>query len=221
MGGNKSPPLVKGMIKLAKKRKPKKQSKYTLYRNRVLATMRRLKKKGYAFDELYFPTEREIRKSGVKGQELRYLTLRLKKLTSKELVKMARIVYEDAGDRFNGDEDMYDESALLNFQAQIMKYPHGFVGYMIAWINRLIRTKGKRAVVEMLDKGFKSGLEVTSAVMYKLPYLNEFVDKMMSFLPDVGEIEKSDILDLVEEDAYAETLEQEKRRYRDVKSKSL
>ena len=183
--------------------------------------MRRLKKKGYAFDGLYFPTEREIRKSGVKGQELRYLTLRLKKLTSKELVKMARIVYEDAGDRFNDDEGMYDESTLLNFQAQIMKYPHGFVSYMVAWINRLIRTKGKRVVVEMLDKGFKSGLEVTSAVMYKSPYLNEFVDKMMSFLPEAGEIEKSNILDLVEEDAYAEVLEQERRRYRDVQSKKL
>lgn len=183
--------------------------------------MRRLRKKGYVFDNLYFPTEREIRKSGVKGQELRYLTLRLKKLTSKELIKLARIVYEDAGDRINDDEDMYDESALLNFESQIMKYPHGFVGYMKAWINRLIKTKGKRAVVKMLEEGFKSGLEVTSDVMYNVECLNEFVDKMMAFLPDVGELEKSEILDLVEEDAYAETLEQERRRYRDAKSKSI
>lgn len=179
--------------------------------------MRRLRKKGYVFDDLYFPTEREIRKNGVKGQELRYLTLRLKKLTSKELVKLARIVYEDAGDRINNDEGMYDESALLNFESQIMKYPHGFVGYMKAWINRIIKTKGKRVVVEMLDAGFKSGLEVTSDVMYNVERLNEFVNKMMSFLPSVGELEKADILDLVEEDAYAETLEQERRRYRDVK----
>ena len=206
---------------MAKKRKSKNKSKYTIYRNRVLATMRRLRKKGYTFDDLYFPTEREIRKSGVRGQELRYLTLMLKKLKSKELVKLARIVYENAGDRINDDEDMYDESALLNFESQILKYPHGFVGYMKAWINRLIKEKGKRAVVEMLDAGFKSGLEVTSDVMYNVERLNEFVDKMMAFLPDLGELEKSDILDLVEEDAYAETLEQERRRYRDVKSKNI
>ena len=199
----------------------RKKSKYTTYRNRVLATMRRLRKKGYNFDELYFPTEREIRKSGVKGQELRYLTLRLKKLTSKELVKLARIVYEDAGDRINDDEDMYDESALLNFESQILKYPKGFVVYMKDWIKRLIKAKGKRAVVKMLDEGFKSGLEVTSDVMYNVERLNEFVDKMMSFLPDVGELEKADILDLVEEDAYTETLEQERLRYRDVKSKRI
>lgn len=206
---------------MAKRKKAKKQSKYTTYRNRVLATMRRLRKKGYVFDDLYFPTEREIRKSGVKGQELRYLTLRLKKLTSKELVKLGRIFYDEAGDRVNDDEDMYDDSALMNFYLQIMKYPHGFVGYMKAWINRLVKTKGKRAVVDMLDEGFKSGLEVTSDVMYNVERLNEFVDKMMSFLPDVGEWEKADILDLVEEDAYAETLEQERRRYRDAKSKGL
>ena len=207
---------------MAKKRKSKKKKlKYTIYRNRVLAKMRRLRKKGYVFDDLYFPTEREIRKSGVQGQELRYLTLRLKKLTSKELVKLARIVYEYAGDRINEDEDMYDESALLNFESQILKYPHGFVGYMKAWINRLIKEKGKRAVVEMLDAGFKSGLEVTSDVMYNVERLNEFVDKMMAFLPDVGELEKADILDLVEEDAYAETLAQENRRYRDAKSKNI
>lgn len=183
--------------------------------------MRRLRKKGYTFDDLYFPTEREIRKSGVRGQELRYLTLRLKNLKSKELVKLGRIVYEYAGDRINGYEDMYDESALLNFESQILKYPHGFVGYMKAWINRLIKEKGKRAVVEMLDAGFKSGLEVTSDVMYNVERLNEFVDRMMAFLPDLGELEKADILDLVEEDAYAETLEQERRRYRDVKTKSI
>jgi len=214
MGGNKSPPtFVKGMIKLAKK-KSKKQSKYTIYRNRVLATMRRLKKKGYTFDDLYFPTEREVRKAGVKGQELRYLTLRLKSYSSKELIKLARRIestYED--ERFIDTEYFYDYSVVENFRSQVIRYPRGFATQMLAWINRVVKEKGIKLASEMLQDGFSSGLEITAETMYKEDSFNKFIDAMMNFIPDIGELEKANILEMVDEDAYQEFKQRGYSRY--------
>lgn len=199
---------------MAKKRKHKKQSKYTLYRNRVLATMRRLRKKGYTFDNLYFPTEREIRKNGVRGQELRYLTLRLKKLTSKELVKLARRVEDTLDDeRINESEDFYDYSVVENFRAQIIRYPKGFVTQILAWINRVVKEKGIKVASEMLQEGFSSGLEITAETMYKEDFFNKFIDAMMNFIPDIGELEKANILEMVDEDAYQEFKQRGYSRY--------
>ena len=202
------------MIKLAKKRKSKKQSKYTVYRNRVLATMRRLRKKGYSFDDLYFPTEREIRKSGVKGQELRYLTLRLKKFNSKELVKLARRVEETfADERIIEDEDFYDYSVVENFRSQVIRYPRGFATQMLAWVNRVVKEKGIKSASQMLQDGFSSGLEITAETMYKEDSFNKFIDAMMNFIPDIGEFEKVNILDMVDEDTYQEFKQRGYSRY--------
>lgn len=199
---------------MAKKRKIKKQSKYTLYRNRVLATMRRLRKKGYTFDDLYFPTEREIRKSGVQGQELRYLTLRLKKFTSKELVKLARRVEDTFDDvRINESEDFYYNSVIENFRTQIIRYPKGFVTQMLAWINRVVKEKGIKVAAEMLQEGFSSGLEITAETMYKEDSFNKFIDAMMNFIPEIGELEKANILDMVDEDVYQELKQRGYSRY--------
>ena len=199
---------------MAKKRKIKKQSKYTLYRNRVLATMRRLRKKGYTFDDLYFPTEREIRKSGVQGQELRYLTLRLKKFTSKELVKLARRVEDTFDDvRINESEDFYYNSVIENFRTQIIRYPKGFVTQMLAWINRVVKEKGIKVAAEMLQEGFSSGLEITAETMYKEDSFNKFIDAMMNFIPEIGELEKANILDMVDEDVYQEFKQRGYSRY--------
>ncbi len=211
MGGNKSPPtFVKGMIKLTKKRK----SKYTLYRNRVLASMRRIKKKGYTFDDLYFPTEREIRKSGVKGQELRYLTLRLKKLTSKEIIKLARRIEETfENERLIDTNEFYEYSVIENFRSQVIRYPKGFATQLIAWINRVVKEKGIKSAAKMLQDGFSSGLEITAETMYKENSFNKFIDAMMNFIPDVGELEKAKILEMVDEDVYQEFKQRGYSRY--------
>lgn len=68
---------------MARKKKTK-TTQYTKNRNRILAYIRRQKKKNLVTD-LYIPTEREVRKQGVKGKELAKLTRQLKGLTPKTL----------------------------------------------------------------------------------------------------------------------------------------
>lgn len=62
----------------------KKTTQYTKHRNRILRYIYRQRKKSLVTD-LYIPTEKELRKQGVKGKELTKLTNRLKSLTSKNL----------------------------------------------------------------------------------------------------------------------------------------
>lgn len=68
-----------------------KKTQYTRQRNRVTAYIRKLRKAGLVID-MYFPTEHELRKSGVKGYELSKLTRELKKIKPKELRSVAKPV---------------------------------------------------------------------------------------------------------------------------------
>ena len=68
---------------MARKKKIK-TTQYTKNRNRILAYIRRQRKKNLVTD-LYIPTERELRKQGVKGTELAKLTRELKALNPKTL----------------------------------------------------------------------------------------------------------------------------------------
>jgi hypothetical protein len=72
---------------MAKKRK----TQYTRQRNRVTSYIRKLRKTGLVVD-MYFPTEHELRKSGVNGTELTKLTRELKKIKPKELRSVAKPV---------------------------------------------------------------------------------------------------------------------------------
>lgn len=192
-----------------------KKNKYTIYRNRVLSTMRRLRNKGLDFDNLFFPTEKQIRASGVKGVELTKLTLQLKKLTSKELIKLAtykpkdEVIVEPVK---STNEDFYSSNLIENFIRQVLHYPKGFVQYVTSWI-RLSREKyGDKAVADMLQDGFKSGIEFSWATMYKKDELEKFISDMLNFLPDIGLLEKENIMDDIEEDAYYNS--QAGKRYR-------
>lgn len=71
-------------------RKKRKTTVYTKQRNRIMSAIRRLKKKGLQTD-LYFPTEKELRSQGVKGQELAKLTRELKKISSSQIKETAYV----------------------------------------------------------------------------------------------------------------------------------
>lgn len=78
------------------------KTKYTKNRNRVTSYIRRLRKKGLQLD-LYFPTERELRKEGIKGTELAKLTRQLKTYTPKVLTQLATSPnYSDADSNTQG-----------------------------------------------------------------------------------------------------------------------
>lgn len=69
---------------MAKRRK----TQYTTQRNRVTSYIRKLRKKGLEVD-IYFPTELELRKTGINGSELSKLTIKLKQYTAKVLKQIA------------------------------------------------------------------------------------------------------------------------------------
>lgn len=74
--------IVKGVKKMAKKRT---QTAYTRNRERIMRQLRRERARGKETFLPYIPTERELRKQGVKGKELAALTRELKKITPKKI----------------------------------------------------------------------------------------------------------------------------------------
>lgn len=67
---------------MAKKRT---QTAYTRNRERIMRQLRRERARGKETFLPYIPTERELRKQGVKGKELAALTRELKKITPKKI----------------------------------------------------------------------------------------------------------------------------------------
>lgn len=71
----------------------RRKTQYTRQRNRVTSYIRKLRKKGLEVD-IYFPTELELRKAGVKGSELGALTRKLKQYTPEVLKQLATTIYK-------------------------------------------------------------------------------------------------------------------------------
>lgn len=66
-------------------RKKKKQTAYTRNRERIMRQLRRERARGKETFLPYIPTEKELRKQGVKGKDLTALTRELKKITPKKI----------------------------------------------------------------------------------------------------------------------------------------
>lgn len=100
---------------MAKKRK----TQYTKQRNRVTSYIRKMRNKGVEID-LYFPTELELRKSGVKSSELGALTRKLKQLTPKELKKLAIVVTEPTQEPTNTSGFVPPEKKVMQDSGYMM-----------------------------------------------------------------------------------------------------
>lgn len=90
---------------MARKKKQTKSTAYSKQRERVLSFIRRAEKRGYFLtQEFSFPTETELRKTGIKGTKLAARTRQLKRLTPDRLYSMMQRVDIETGELTPGAE---------------------------------------------------------------------------------------------------------------------
>lgn len=190
---------------MAKKRT--KISQYTRNRNRITSYIRNLRKAGLDVD-IYFPTEKELRKTGVKGKELTKLTLELKKLTSKELKKLAKpINKQDPSNtdsfvppyNLSDDDSFFENVVISQWYATLEQFSNGEAyGLLRSWMGNTVRTEGKHNTAIMLQDGAENGHLLTWEVVYKHDNAVLYIGYMLDYLPDEGVLYKEEMLDKIE-----------------------
>ena len=188
---------------MAKRRK----TQYTKQRNRVIAYIRKLRKQGLEVD-LYFPTELELRKSGVKGTELAGLTRKLKQLTSKELKRLAtpKPTQEPTNtpgfippENISEDESFFDNVVISQWYGTLGEFSNGEAYNLLrSWMGNTIRTEGKHNTAVMLQDGAENGHLLTWEVVYRHDNAVLYIGYMLDYLPDEGVLYKEETLDKIE-----------------------
>lgn len=198
---------------MAKKRR---KTQYTRQRNRVTAYIRRLRKQGLEVD-LYFPTEYELRKSGVKGSELGALTKKLKHLTPKVLKQISQPITKAPQDTtikqgFDQQENILEGGIanviVNNFKSQILHFPKEISNLVIGLINTLINEQGLEDVayalehmpLQFYDYINRKGYDSKSSIQ-------EFSSSLIEYLPNASETYKSDLMDAFEYNEIGYTIE--------------
>lgn len=191
---------------MAKRRK----TQYTKQRNRVNAYIRKLKKQGLEVD-LYFPTELELRKSGVKGAELTALTRKLKQLKPKELKQLATFITPKPTqeptnttgfippENISKDESFFENVVISQWYGTLGEFSNGEAYNLLrSWMGNTIRTEGKHNTAIMLQDGAENGHLLTWEVVYKHDNAVLYIGYMLDYLPDEGVLYKEETLDKIE-----------------------
>lgn len=186
------------------------KTQYTRQRNRVTRYIRNLRKKGLVVD-FYFPTELELRKSGVKGSELSKLTRSLKQYTPKVLKQLSTPISQPSQEPTNTpgfippeniseDESFFDKVVISGFKQHVRQFNEYASNLLLSWLDRILVTNDAHDVATMLNDGAESGLIVTYQIVYSQDKLTQYMSEMLDYLPEAGPLFKAEMMDAMEEE---------------------
>lgn len=191
---------------MAKRRK----TQYAIQRNRITSYIRNLRKKGLEVD-FYFPTELELRKSGVNGSELGALTRKLKQYTPKVLKQIAKPIQQPTQEPTNTpgfvppeniseDVTFFDNVVISGFKAHVRQFNEHASNLLLSWLDRILATNDAHDVATMLNDGAEAGFIVTYQIVYSQDKLTQYMSEMLNYLPEAGLLFKAEIMDAMEEE---------------------
>lgn len=198
---------------MAKKRR---KTQYTRQRNRITSYIRKLRKKGIEVD-IYFPTELELRKTGVKGSELVALTRKLKQYTPKVLKQLATPIPHQAQEPTNTYDFIPPENLLefgisnvivQNFKSQILHFPKEIAEKIIYLIDTLVSEQGIDDVAYSLQHMPMQFYEYINRQGYDSDAsIQEFSSTLIEYLPSASDSYKADLMDAFEYNELGYTIE--------------
>lgn len=189
---------------MAKRKKTRKTRKtgYTRERERIKRYINRYKKVGFESD-LYIPTEKELRASGVKGAELAKLTRYLKRLTPSYLKENILYVPESEGDGYEWGEELgasWDDEKeeaiyIVDLFRRRLTYYSDQAGAQVLndGLDRIIESKGIIRIAELVKKVISDGDEYEWREVYKGNAAKEYLNFLIDNLPDAGDVEQDDV----------------------------
>lgn len=183
---------------------------YTRNRNRIMSYIRRQRKLGYDIP-FYFPTERQLRQTGIRGTELTKLTNELKKYTAKELKQLRVQISEPQQQPSNEpdfvppfkpstDESFFTEAVINAYRAHVKTFNPNAQRLLLSWLDRILRENSKEDVASMLEEGASRGHILNYTIVYSTEKLYDYMSEMLDYLPEAGPLFKSQLMEAMEEE---------------------
>lgn len=188
------------------KRKKNKETVYSKQRKRIVNYVSRLKRKGYRIN-LYYPTELELRKQGIKGSKLTELTRELKKVTPELIRSMVEPNIDTTTNEsgfipeanINADNSFFDEAVIQEWYSTLLQFSSAEAfGLLRSWMDSTIAQNGKHNTAIMLQRGHEAGNILTWSTVYKRDNAVKYIGNMIDYLPDQGVLYKEETLDKIE-----------------------
>ena len=175
-----------------------------------MSYIRTLRKKGLEVD-VYFPTELELRKSGVKGSELSALTRELKQYKSKVLKQIATPIPQPTQvptntpgfippENISEDGSFFDKVVISGFKQHVRLFNERASNLLLSWLDRILATNDEHDVATMLNDGAESGVIVTYQIVYSQDKLTQYMSEMLDYLPEAGPLFKAEMMDAMEQE---------------------
>lgn len=183
---------------------------YTRNRNRIMSYIRRQRKQGFDIP-FYFPTERQLRQTGVRGTELTKLTNELKKYTAKELKRIRVPINEPSQESTNEqgftapfnpstDESFFTDSVINAYRSHVKTFNPNAQSLLLSWLGRILQQNSKEDVATMLEEGASHGHILNYTIVYSSEKLYDYMSEMLDYLPEAGPLFKSQLMDAMEEE---------------------
>lgn len=205
----------------------KKKTVYTRNRERIMSYVRSQRNKGY-YIGINIPTEKQLRKQGVKGTELTKRTAELKKITPKTLkteytqVKFNPETGEILEDYTHskqttspiitnepdftpppssiGSDNLWITTIIGGWYAELERFTQGeYYTFLKSFMDKLIADNGEDGVAQALIDAGNDGVFLTWEVSYKEEAYQSYCDSILDYLPEAGDFYKDSIRDFVRE----------------------
>lgn len=96
--------------------------------------------------------------------------------------------------------ELFVGAVIDNFLKSLEIYSPRTQSLMKSWLNNLRAKRGDDAVATMLEEGGSHGTVFTWEMSYDDNLRVEFISRMLEYLPEIGEMEKEDIIESVYDD---------------------
>lgn len=205
---------------------PRKQkTAYTRNRERIMSYIRSQRKKG-TYIGINIPTEKQLRKQGIKGTELSKRTAELKKITPQKLkteYKQAEFDLEtgeiledytqphqtqfETNDRdFTpppstiGSDNLWVTTIIGGWYTELERFTQGeYYTFLKSFMNKLIADNGEEDVAQALIDAGNDGVFLTWEVSYKEEAYQSYCDSILDYLPQAGDFYKDSMRDFARE----------------------
>lgn len=97
-------------------------------------------------------------------------------------------------------ENIPNESDFVidNFKSMIRSFPTAAEPFLSKWLTTTISQLGKDVVARAITQAQGNGVILTREIAYDEAQLNDYVQDLLSFTDEIGEMEKSTIMDSLE-----------------------
>ena len=104
----------------------------------------------------------------------------------------------------SSDKSLYDHSVIQGFRINLLNYNEHANLILNTWLDKILAIRDIHDVAVMLERGADAGYLVNRKIVYDRTQMNNYMSAMLDYLPDVGPLTKSEIMEAMEEEDFNE-----------------